>query len=674
MGASLAIREAARGALVGEALPRRLRLLVLLLVVEVYAATFVPLYDLAGNGALNVFSLVTAIAGGLMGVRGGLFVALVGLLIQALPFGVLVDVDPDLFTPIAAVTYALAIVASGVGFGLMSDWRSRALSHDRLAVGPEQLRSATSGLPLVVFTLDRSGIFTLAEGRGLQRIGRRRGEAVGTSIFERYAGRADIHEHVRRALAGEVVTATVAVANAAFETTFAPLRNPAGLVDGVLGVGVDVTERRQGRRDMRDMEDATQRDPLTGLPNRVGLVHRLDAALARARGETALLILDLDRFGDVNESVGHAAGDELLRAVGERIFEHLGVTGQAARLGGDEFAVAMPDTDERGATVLARRLSDAIRAPFTIGTHELFVGASIGIALAPRDGHDSTTLMRKADVAMYAAKRGHVGWTAYAPAPDEPSPALLSLASDLRHAIERDELALAFQPIVGCDTGRLQRFEALARWPRRDRDVGPAEFVPLADRVGLLTSLTDWVVAAGVRQLHVWLAAGLDARLSVNLSPRNLLEPDLPKRIASALQASGVPGSRFGIEVTETTLMADPERAARTIAELRELGVSIATCDFGAGYSSLAYLHRLPISTVKIDRAFIKTLPTDANARAIVRATVELAHALDLTVVAEGVEDAGTLDLVRDLGCDQAQGYHIARPLAPADALRWLRA
>ncbi len=672
MGASsIAIREAARGALVGGALPRRLRLLVLLFVVEVYAATFVPLYDVAGNAALNVFSLVTAIAGGLMGVRGGLFVALVGLLIQALPFGVLVDVDPTLFTPIAAVTYALAILASGVGFGLMSDWRSRALAHDRLALEPAQLRTATSRLPVVLFTLDRSGTFTLAEGRGLERIGRRPGAAVGASIFERYAGRPDIHEHVRRALAGEVVTATVDVAEASFETTFAPLRNPAGLVDGVLGVGVDVTERRRARR---DMEDATQRDTLTGLPNRVGLLHRLDAALARARGETALLTLDLDRFKEVNESIGHAAGDELLRAVGERIFEHLGVTGQAARLGGDEFAVVMPDTDERGATVLARRLSDAIRAPFTIRTHELFVGASIGISLAPRDGHDSTTLMRKAEIAMYAAKRGHVGWTAYAPAPDEPSPALLSLTADLRHAIERDELALAFQPIVGCDSGRLERFEALARWPRRDRDVAPAEFVPLADRVGLLTSLTDWVVAAAVRQLHLWLAGGLDARLAVNLSPRNLLEPDLPRRIAAALQASGVPGARFGIEVTETTLMADPERAARTIAELRELGLSIAIDDFGTGYSSLAYLHRLPISTVKIDRAFIRTLPTDENARAIVRATVELAHALDFTVVAEGIEDAGTLDVVRDLGCDQAQGYHIARPLAAADALRWLRA
>ena len=552
-----AVRRTAQGLLVGDALPRRLRLLVLLVVVEIYALEFVPLYDVAGNAALNVFCLVTAIAGGMLGVRGGLFVALVGLLIHALPFGVLVDVEPSLITPLAAVSYALAVLACGVGFGLMQDYRSRMVAM--------------------------------------------------------------------------------------------PAARP---------------HREQDER---------QRDPLTGLPNRVGLSHRLDAALAKTRGETALLVLDLDRFKDVNESLGHAAGDELLRAVGERVFTHTGITGQAARLGGDEFAVVLPDTDERSAAIVARRLSDEIRAPFTIGTHELFVGASVGIALAPRHGRDAATLLRKAEVAMYVAKRGLMPWSTYEPVPGEPTPALLALTADLRHAIERNELALAFQPIVGCDTGRIQRFEALARWPRRDRDITPGDFVPLADRVGLLTALTDWVVTAGVRQLHAWLAAGLDARLSVNLSPRNLLEPDLAKRIAAALQASNVPGSRFGIEVTETTLMADPDRAARTIAELREYGISIAIDDFGTGYSSLSYLHRLPVSTVKIDRSFIGSLLTNENSRAIVRATVDLAHALDFTVVAEGVEDAKTLAIVRELGCDQAQGYHIARPLPPADAARWLQ-
>lgn len=666
-----AIPVAARGAMLGHGLPRRIRLLLILIVVEVYVASFVPLYNLAGEAALNVFVLVSAVAGGLLGVRGGLFVALVGLLLHALPFGVLSAVQPDLVQPAAAGTYVLAVLAIAIGFGLMEEWRERVLAQASEAhvAGPD-LRSAMSRLPLVFFTVDRRGVFTMLEGHGLARLGRVPGEAVGVSVFERYASRPDIVGSIRRALAGEVVSAKLEIGAAMFEATFAPIRGAAGSVDGAICVALDLTEQIDARR---ELEDASLRDPLTGLPNRIGLARRLEAALATAKRETALLVLDLDRFKDVNDSVGHAAGDEVLRTIGERIFAFLGMRHQAARLGGDEFAIIAPDTDERGAAVLARTIGDAIRAPYTVSGHEVFMSASIGIALAPRDGADAATLLRKSEVAMYSAKRRGSSWAVHAPGPDEPSPQVLAMTADLRHAIENNELALAFQPIVDCASGKLQRFEALARWPRRDRDVPPSEFVPLAERVGLLTALTDWIVTASVRQLRSWLVAGLDARVTVNLSPRNLLEPDLPRRIASALEAAQVPPERFGIEVTETMIMADPERAARTIAELRDLAIPIAIDDFGTGHSSLAYLHRLPISTVKIDRSFVRGLSANESSRAIVRATIDLAHALDFTVVAEGVEDPETLSIVRDLGCDQAQGYHLGRPLAPADALRWLR-
>ena len=666
-----AIPVAARGAVLGHVLPRRMRLLVSLIVVEVYAASFVPLYNLAGEAALNVFVLVSAVAGGLLGVRGGLFVALVGLLLHALPFGVLAAVQPGLIHPAAAGTYVLAVIAIALGFGFMEEWRERLLASQREAhVAAPDLRSAMSRLPLVLFTVDRHGIFTMSEGHGLERLGRRPGEAVGISIFERYATHPEIGASVRRALQGEIVSAKLEIGAAVFDATYAPIRGVSGAVDGVICVAMDLTEQRDARR---DLEDASMRDPITGLPNRTGLARRLEVALGSARRETALLVLDLDRFKDVNDSLGHAAGDEVLRVVGERIFAFLGMRHQAARLGGDEFAIVAPDTDERGAAMLARTIGDAIRAPFAVDGHEVFMSASIGIALAPRDGADAATLLRKSEVAMYSAKRGGSDWAVYAPAPDEPNPQTLAMTADLRHAIENNELALAFQPIVDCATGKLQRFEALARWPRRDREVPPSEFVPLAERVGLLTALTDWVVTASVRQLRSWLIAGLDARVTVNLSPRNLLEPDLPRRIASALAAAEVPPERFGLEVTESTIMADPERAARTIAELRELAIPIAIDDFGTGHSSLAYLHRLPISTVKIDKSFVRGIASNDNGRAIVRATIDLAHALDFTVVAEGVEDPETLAIVRDMGCDQAQGYHLARPLQAADALRWLR-
>jgi diguanylate cyclase (GGDEF)-like protein len=664
-----AMPSAARGAVLGTVLPRRLRLLLALIVVEAYAVAFVPLYALTGQAALMVFCLVTAVAGGLLGVRGGLFVALVGLLLHALPFGVLLEVDPAVVQPAGAAMYALAVLACAMGFGLMEDWRERVLRHvGDWSVSGSALRTAVSQLPMILFTLDRHGVFTLYEGHGLKRL-TVKSTVVGRNIFE-WPERPEVHSYVRRALAGETVNANIDLRGGSFEATFAPLRNAAGAVDGVMCVGLDVTDQKQTRQ---QLDEANQRDLLTGLPNRAGLMHRLEAALPAAKRETALLVLDLDRFKDVNDSIGHAAGDELLRALGERIFTQLGVRQQCARLGGDEFAIIAPDADERSAAILARTISDAVRAPINIDGRELFVTASIGLAIAPRDGPDAATLLRKAELAMYSAKRQSTSWALYMPAADDPSPALLSLTSDLRRAIEGNELALAFQPIVGATDGRIARFEVLARWPRRDREVSPAEFVPLAERVGLLTALTDWVVTASVRQVRTWMLAGLDARVSVNLSPRNLLEPDLPRRIFAALLAAEVPAERFGIEVTESTIMTDPERAARTIGELRELGIAIAVDDFGTGHSSLAYLHRLPISTVKIDKSFIRGLASDANGRAIVSATIQLAHALDFRVVAEGCEDEATLGILRALGCDEVQGFHVARPLTPADAQRFLR-
>jgi len=666
-----AIPVAARGAVLGRVLPRRLRLLLILVVVAAYAVAFVPLYALTGEAALMVFCLVTAAARGMLGVRGGLFVALVGLLLHALPFGVLQAVDPTLVQPASAGIYALAVIACAVGFGLMEDWRERVRQYISVGdAGGASLRAAMAQVPVFLFTLDRQGALTTSAGRGLGSLDRTTRAPVMRSLAERWPDRPEIEAYARRALAGETVNVTLEVGAVPFDATFAPLRNASGAVQGAVAIGLDATDQRESRR---ENDEAGQRDALTGLPNRTGLMRRLDHAMPQAGRETALLVLDLDGFKHINESIGLTAGDELLRALGERVFAKLGVHDQLARLGGDEFAIISPDTDERAAAVLARTISEAVCAPFTVNARELFVTASIGVAMAPGHGTDAATLMRSAEVAMYAAKRRSIPWTLYVAVPADASAALLPLSAELRRAIEQEELALVFQPIVSAATGKLERFEALARWPKRDGEVPPSEFVPLAERLGLLTALTDWVITASIRQLRTWLIAGRDTSVTVNLSPRNLLEPDLPRRIAAALAAADVPAERFGIEVTETTIMADPERAARTIADLRALGIAIAVDDFGTGYSSLAYLHRLPISIVKIDKSFVRDLAKDDNGRAIVRATVGLAHVLGFTVVAEGVEDQSTLAIVRELGCDEVQGFHIARPLQPADALRFLR-
>ncbi len=655
--------------------PARRRLNVFLIIAATYVAVFLPLYDLAGEGAVNMFALVTAVGGALLGLRAGIFIALVGLLLHALPFGVLVEVDPNLVTPVAATTYALAVLVTGAGFGLMQELRQR-MHAQTLAARQQQswMTALMSNLPVVLFTLDRDGVFTMSEGHGLRAIGREPGEAVGQSIYERWAGREDIFDCVRRALAGETVTGTFDVGAVSYDATYGPLRDAEGAISGVIGVGIDVTERTHAQAELARV---AMHDALTGLPNRTLFIDRLEQTLAISRRTFAtvgLLLIDLDHFKEVNESVGHALGDELLRQIGTRLGGELRPTDTCARLGGDEFAIVLPEIDAHGATLVARRLADAMRAPFRIGSHELYIRVSTGVAFAPLHGDDPATLLRRAEVAMYGAKRAESGFAVYAPEADEPSPGRLALASDLRHAIERDELRLVFQPIVACATGAPTRFEALLRWTHSQRgEMSPAGFIPLAERAGLIRPLTDWVVGAAVRQVRAWLAQGLDVHVSVNLSARNLADEDLPARVARALREADVPPDRFGFEMTETTLMADPERSSRTIAALRQLGVALAIDDFGTGYSSLSYLHQLPISSVKIDKSFTRSLAINDSGRAIVHATVDLGHALGFTVVAEGVEDASTFDELCRLGCDSAQGYHVARPMPPSAVVAWLR-
>ncbi|HZQ35198.1 MAG TPA: EAL domain-containing protein, partial [Dehalococcoidia bacterium] len=435
----------------------------------------------------------------------------------------------------------------------------------------------------------------------------------------------------------------------------------------------DISDRRRAEA---DLERLALHDTLTGLPNRTLLLDRLEQALhvAQRQGDAlALLFLDLDRFKEINDTFGHHAGDLVLQEIGRRLPQVLRESDTVARLGGDEFAVILPEASAATAHIAAEKLLVALARPCTVEGYRLDVGASIGIALYPDHAGDVANLMRCADIAMYRAKRSGAGMSLYSPDADWHSPGRLALLSELRAALTRDELVLHYQPVVRFATGETTRVEALVRWqhPRYDL-LTPDQFVPLAERTGLINDLTRWVLRSGIGQCAAWRREGLDIGLAVNLSARNLHDPELPQTIHALLEMHGLPASCLKLELTESSIMADPDTALAVLNQLRGAGVRIAIDDFGTGYSSLAYLRRLPVDEIKIDKSFVLDMATNENDAVIVRSAIELAHALGLQVVAEGVEDAETWQRLAQLGCDAGQAYFVARPMPAEQMGRWL--
>jgi diguanylate cyclase (GGDEF)-like protein len=409
-------------------------------------------------------------------------------------------------------------------------------------------------------------------------------------------------------------------------------------------------------------------DALTGLPNRTLLHSRADRVL-RGDEPAAMLLIDLDRFKEVNDTLGHDYGDALLVDVSERLQATLRRGDTLARLGGDEFAVLVCGAPDRAAVVeLAGRLQDALRRPFALRDVAVELEASIGVAFYPEHGETAGALLQRADVAMYDAKRGRRGVATYAPERDPYSADRLGLLAELRRAIECDELVLHYQPKVSLSTGELTGVEALVRWQHPSRGLlSPDEFVPLAERTGAVADLTRWVVDRALKQHCAWREQGIDLPVAVNLAAANIVDITLPGAVARLLKRHDVAGDRLECEISEHTVMADPVRASDVLAALRKLGVRLSLDDFGTGHSSLSYLKRLPLDEVKIDRSFVAGMAEDENDAVIVRSTIDLARNLGLQVVAEGVETAEIMQALAELRCDTAQGYHISRPLPPGE-------
>ncbi|GMR21326.1 MAG: hypothetical protein BMS9Abin36_1926 [Gammaproteobacteria bacterium] len=430
------------------------------------------------------------------------------------------------------------------------------------------------------------------------------------------------------------------------------------------------------KRKTEALEHQAMHDPLTELPNRKLINSELQKEILRGKRSGkpfGLLMMDLDRFKEINDTLGHHVGDSVLQQAGVRISGLLRKTDTVARLGGDEFAILLPETDALASKTIAQKLVEAFQRPYTANNHSLNVGTSIGIVMFPEHGEDVNVLVQRADIAMYVAKRQKLGFDFYDPEKDEHSHKRLTLTSELRHAIFGNELQLHFQPLINVATGEVKCAEALLRWHHKTRgNIPPSKFIPLAEQTELIHPLADQVINKALQECALWTQRGKTMQVSVNLSVHNLHNKDLPKQISLYLDNLQLPAHLLKLEITESTIMTDPTRARGTLEKLHNMGITLSIDDFGTGYSSLSYIRQLPVDEIKIDRSFVNNMTVNENDAIIVRATIELAHNLGLKVVAEGVESREGWDLLEILGCDYIQGYYISRPLAVHDLNEWL--
>jgi diguanylate cyclase (GGDEF)-like protein/PAS domain S-box-containing protein len=435
-----------------------------------------------------------------------------------------------------------------------------------------------------------------------------------------------------------------------------------------VGILRDITERKAHER---ALEHQARHDSLTGLPNRVMLRERVVQALNDARrndSTVAFLILDLDRFKEINDTLGHHVGDMLLQQIGERLQSALRQSDTIARMGGDEFAALLPGADAPTAREIAKRLIASLVPPFDVQGLALGVEASIGIAMFPADGKDASDVIQRADVAMYVAKRKRMGIAVYERGQDYNSVRHLTLNGELRKAIDEGHLILYYQPKISAKTGRIVGAEALVRWQHALFGmIPPDDFIALAEHSGLIKPLSRWVLKEAMRQAADWRRKGFPITMAVNVSARNITEKGMPQEIASLLESNGLPPELLICEITESVIMEDRRRSFEVVSELVGLGVAIAIDDFGTGYSSLAYLRQLPATEIKIDKSFVMKMDRDKDNAVIVSSTIQMAHSLGLKVVAEGVETERIWSDLLALGCDYGQGYLFSRPVPPGE-------
>ena len=452
------------------------------------------------------------------------------------------------------------------------------------------------------------------------------------------------------------------------------LRDEQGRAVRISGSITDISERK---RQQANLEYQALHDALTGLPNRSLLHDRLHHAIqnaARQHQSVALILMDLDRFKEVNDSLGHQYGDLMLQQVSARLEQILRHSDTIARLGGDEFAILITDTNESFAGHVAQKVHIALNRVFNLDNHFLHIGGSLGIALYPQHGDSAQSLIQHADTAMYVAKRSNSGCAVYLPEHDRDAVKRLEMANELHDAIDANELELYYQPKIEMKTGKVVGVEALLRWQNPKRGmVPPDEMIPIAEHNGMIKRLTLWVINAALQQCAQWRDQGIELSVAVNLSVWNLQDPMLIEEIEKKLAQWQVPASLLELEITESAMMADPVSSLAALKKLDSMGIALAIDDYGTGFSSLAYLKKLPVDIIKIDKSFVLAMDVDDDDAIIVKSTIELAHNLGFKVVAEGVESAAISRLLLSQGCNTAQGHHYCRPVNSEAFTRWLQ-
>ena len=553
--------------------------------------------------------------------------------------------------------------------------------EEALKESEERYRDLYENAPNCDFTADLQGTIQMVNKTAVELLGYARDDLIGRSVLDLYADTLAGKDKARwlnqRLRSGEEVDgeelemrradgATIWVS-----LTVRLIRNRQGQLLGRRGVVMDITARKQAEETIKHM---AYHDSLTDLPNRALFEDRLDVTLAQAHRKKqtgAVLFLDLDRFKVVNDTVGHAVGDQLLQSVAERLKGLVREGDTVARVGGDEFTLLLTEVERTEEVVgVAGRVLDALRQPWLLNGHEFRITASIGIAMFPNDGEDADSLLRNADTAMYRAKdQGRDNYMLYTPKMNTMIAERLALENSLRHGLERGELLVYYQPQVDIASGRIVGMEALVRWQHPERGlVSPGEFIPLAEETGLIVPLGAWVMRTACAQNKAWQAAGIPPmRVAVNLSARQFQQRNLTEMVDEVLKETDLEARWLQLEITEGVAMQDVESNIAVLRELRQTGVQIAIDEFGTGHSSLSYLSRLPIDVVKIDQSFIQDLTTDPNGAAIARSIIVMAHNLKLRVIAEGVETEEQLEFLKKRRCDEMQGYLFSKP-APAEA------
>ena len=619
--------------------------------------------------------------------------AIAGLLVLLISLTVLVVLRINVLAPINRLKDAIMQVGAGERHvELPMQWRDELgqvaavfnQMQEDLISNETRIRAVTENAFDAIITTDENGVIDTVNHAVEKMFGYKPDELIGQNVAilmpETYSEEHD--RYISRYLAtgkGRLINNRTELIGqrkdgSSFPLELALSEMRIGERRYFVAVGRDITENK---RQTEALQHQALHDSLTELPNRSLLSDRIRQGILlaqREHHELALLVMDLDRFKDINDTLGHQYGDVVLQQVSDRMRAILRESDTIARLGGDEFAILLPNTSLDQARSIADKLLAAIEEPLMIGEQILHVGGSIGITLYPQHGEDEVALLQRADVAMYVAKREHRGAAVYDPSTDQHSLRNLALLGELRGAIERDQLQLYFQPKVDLSTGKVCGVESLVRWQHPEHGLmHPDEFVPLAEQTGLIAPLSLWALKAGLNKCMSFRDDDVHMDVAVNLSVRNLQDPRFPEKVANLMQQNGASVCRLRLEITETAIMADPGRALDVLKRLSAMGVKLSIDDFGTGYSSLAHLKQMPVDELKIDKSFVSAMLEDESDAVIVRSIIDLAHNIGITVVAEGVESKQIYDKLKEMGCDVVQGYYMCPPVTTDDLVEWVR-